>query len=83
MTRKRRSEPRVHMFNGVMRMMSVHTCACMVSEMHSPPDVVSELEGREHDDNRTAVSLETGSQVLIFESGASRANSFFACFVPV
>lgn len=47
------------------------------------PDVVSELEGREHDDNRTAVSLETGSQVLIFESGASRANSFFACFVPV
>lgn len=47
------------------------------------PDVVSELEGCEHDDNRTAVSLETSSQVLIFESGASRDFSFFACFVPL
>lgn len=48
-------------------------------------DVVSEPEDCEQDDERICdvVSLAIGSKVLIFESGASRALSLFACLVPL
>lgn len=70
--------------------MSAHThthtqgkYACL--QRHTPPDVVSELEGCEQGVGRICdvVSLATGSEVLIFESGASRAFSLFACLVPL
>lgn len=48
------------------------------------PDVVSELEGCEQADGRicNVVSVATGSEVLIFESGASIVFSLLACLVP-
>lgn len=54
-------------------------------EADDSSDVMSELEGCKQGDERICdvVSLATGSGVLIFESGASKAFSLFACLVPL
>lgn len=54
-----------------------------VFQRTTPFDVVSELEGCEQGDESVCDVgfLTTGSEVLIFESGASRAFSLFVCLV--
>lgn len=59
--------------------------AATSAETFVSPDDVSEMESCEQGDGRicNVVSLAASSEVLIFESGASRDFSLFACLVPL